>query len=1120
MNLFNNKFLRAIRTTALMLLAGFVLVSCGGGGGGESPPAPASYQGSGLQLGVATDDGTYINVLPGEKISRDVFLSKAVDNINAQLSLNVAVNGVQLLQSGGASSLEINAAILVAGSQLPVTVVAKNLDNSRTESVSFVVNVLSPQAVALGNLTTAASKVASSDGTVGVQVDAGQLTAPVGVIISTAVTPSGATNIHIEFDRDVSGETGIITLLSNQTLLAASLPKSAQAGLSFSPYPISSKIKNYGAYFISAGGHRLASSLNALDLIGRTCEGQSSKTATGICLQYDPQAAVLNSSDLSVLKNSTKEIVPVLFIHGFQKGYQIGGGEGTWNDFPKLVQDLSGKQFEYVPFEFRWRTDAAFSVVADDLADAITQIYSVTGRPVRIIAHSFGGLLTRTLLQGFARSHKTFNRSHVRSVMTIGTPHSGIFDAETVKFGKIFPDGQDHFVFNFCNQISCKQAGEFVLLNDSYAILTEAGSQGELVSNLASSPLPDGLPFVVGIGLSTQLALSNKVCNPNTSDPLKIIDHTNCYRDGDRLISFNGQRFKPELSEVVGGFPVPSKPLLNCDPTYGGNVKEVILDAFDATGEPDVNTRPYSIIPINQTGYGHSAGLSHNYEIAEPYVTCSALIDCPHGSIKLFKSLLEKPQLYCETTLTPPPINTYTLTTNIIGTGNVVSAPSTATATGINCSVGSCTALYNSGATVTLNATPTAGSTFAGWSGGCSGTGSCSVTMNANVTVTATFAATPPPPPTVSTLNDTGITAMQCYQAGSDVLVGCASAGAIALNSAQDGMVGRDANPATNSNADGKLGFSFTAVAEGANPLGCVQDNVTGLMWENKTNDGGLRDWNKTYTNYDSTTSLQKPIIGQVEFVAPTQAEIDAPTNSMGFKNSVNAQSLCGYSDWRLPTADELQSIVDYSVPVPGPTINTNWFPNLSGIMLFWSGSSAGSYAWLVNFFDGNAHGYHTRLNPISVRLVRSNNSGASVPRYAISTDGQEVTDNQTKLIWKRCVEGASWDGTTCSDIASVFTYETALQQATAQANSTGKAWRLPNVKELSSILEKGLPDPSIYTQAFPATPVSSFWTASPYVGSVVNSAAWSINFNGIGSVELSYRIAGQLNARLVRSAP
>ena len=82
-------------------------------------------------------------------------------------------------------------------------------------------------------------------------------------------------------------------------------------------------------------------------------------------------------------------------------------------------------------------------------------------------------------------------------------------------------------------------------------------------------------------------------------------------------------------------------------------------------------------------------------------------------------------------------------------------------------------------------------------------------------------------------LNDTGQTASQCYRAGSDVLTNC-DALAMSLNNAQDSMVGRDANVSTNSNSDGKLGFSFTKVSGG-----CVQDNVTGLTWEVKTTDGG-----------------------------------------------------------------------------------------------------------------------------------------------------------------------------------------------------------------------------------------------------------------------------------------
>ena len=174
-------------------------------------------------------------------------------------------------------------------------------------------------------------------------------------------------------------------------------------------------------------------------------------------------------------------------------------------------------------------------------------------------------------------------------------------------------------------------------------------------------------------------------------------------------------------------------------------------------------------------------------------------------------------------------------------------------------------------------------------------------------------------------VNDTGITASHCNQTGSDTLVACSSAGAIALSNAQDGMAGRDVNPATNSNTDGKLGFSFTAVTGG-----CVQDNVSGLMWEVKTTDGGLRDWGKTYSNFGDGRA----------------------GDASAYPAAVNATNLCGYSDWRLPTVDELLSIVDFGIEYPGPTIDTIWFPNTRAAA-FWSSSayvSGSTYAWAVAF--------------------------------------------------------------------------------------------------------------------------------------------------------------------------
>ncbi|MEQ1814655.1 MAG: DUF1566 domain-containing protein [Candidatus Nitrotoga sp.] len=155
----------------------------------------------------------------------------------------------------------------------------------------------------------------------------------------------------------------------------------------------------------------------------------------------------------------------------------------------------------------------------------------------------------------------------------------------------------------------------------------------------------------------------------------------------------------------------------------------------------------------------------------------------------------------------------------------------------------------------------------------------------------------------------------------------------------------------------------------------CVQDHVTGLMWEVKTADGGLRDWNKRYSNFDNTAAGQ--FWTGSDWVNPTQAQIDAPSNSVGFKNNVNAQGLCGFHDWRLPTLDELQSILDTSraprrSPTPTLTIDTNWFPNTQ-VAAYWSaspGTDNPTSAWYVYFGKG---GTFKTIRPYNyfVRLVR-----------------------------------------------------------------------------------------------------------------------------------------------------
>jgi hypothetical protein len=119
--------------------------------------------------------------------------------------------------------------------------------------------------------------------------------------------------------------------------------------------------------------------------------------------------------------------------------------------------------------------------------------------------------------------------------------------------------------------------------------------------------------------------------------------------------------------------------------------------------------------------------------------------------------------------------------------------------------------------------------------------------------------------------------------------------------------------------------------------------------------------------------------------------------------------------------------------------------------------------------------------------------------RYSYSVDGTEVTDRKTGLVWQRCSAGQSWSATTtCTGTAATYTHEAALSFAKTQ---TG--WRLPNVKELSSITDKTRSNPAIDVTAFPATPSYVYWTSTPFAGDALS--AWCVNFY-LGNVNYCHR--------------
>ena len=228
-------------------------------------------------------------------------------------------------------------------------------------------------------------------------------------------------------------------------------------------------------------------------------------------------------------------------------------------------------------------------------------------------------------------------------------------------------------------------------------------------------------------------------------------------------------------------------------------------------------------------------------------------------------------------------------------------------------------------------------------------------------------------------LNDTGINNQQCYSAGSSILGNCTSAQVIALNPAQDGMIGRDVT--ANNDQDGHAGFTFIKVCNsgelagrgtcpsdpilgsGPNDWGCTQDNVAGLIWEVKTDDAGLRDKSHKYTNFSAAYN--------------PNGKYATGTDATGYLQAVNnlkgAERLCGATDWRLPSKRELLNIVDFSVPYAGPALDNLYFPN-SGGYEFWASSDLpgiNDNAFFIDFSDGLGY-YDLREKTFAVRLVRT----------------------------------------------------------------------------------------------------------------------------------------------------
>lgn len=152
----------------------------------------------------------------------------------------------------------------------------------------------------------------------------------------------------------------------------------------------------------------------------------------------------------------------------------------------------------------------------------------------------------------------------------------------------------------------------------------------------------------------------------------------------------------------------------------------------------------------------------------------------------------------------------------------------------------------------------------------------------------------------------------------------------------------------------------------------------------------------------------------------------------------------------------------------------------------------------------------------------------ASTPNsQLIDNNDGTITHSKTGLMWKRCNEGQG-DDANCSAAASSYTWQQALALPETLNVSGGFAgysdWRLPNIKELISIVEGACASPAINEDRFPNTPLSYNWSASAAASASSDGvwSAWGVYFGGAGTTEVYYADIGNRSnswhVRLVRS--